>query len=197
MGNTSSTPAANHNGPSRPRYPPRQVPNNHPVKRNDRPKSQAAAKLPVVPAPPAPTISATIRYSLPSKRKSLELPDFASLTMTAVAAPSPSSAIPIPGQPVARAFYPQVTGTPEEDYEDDDEDDDDDEGSDDDDEDEDERGFKRFTVVSTLPPAILPEADKDIQPVAVRITWSGSGKKVVIARAGDDAWKGRTVMVRK
>jgi len=32
------------------------------------------------------------------------------------------------------------------------------------------------------------------QPVSVKITWAGGGKTVLLARAGDDNWKGRQPM---
>jgi hypothetical protein len=33
--------------------------------------------------------------------------------------------------------------------------------------------------------------------VSTKITWRGGGKTVVLARAGDDDWKGRTIMERE
>lgn len=37
-------------------------------------------------------------------------------------------------------------------------------------------------------------ADEPKEPVNVKITWNGGGKSVVLARAGDDNWKGRQQM---
>ncbi|KAF8628639.1 hypothetical protein AX15_003773 [Amanita polypyramis BW_CC] len=37
----------------------------------------------------------------------------------------------------------------------------------------------------------------DSEPVPVKITWRGGGKSVVLARAGDNDWKGRKVMERE
>jgi hypothetical protein len=34
-------------------------------------------------------------------------------------------------------------------------------------------------------------------PVPVKIVWKGGGSNVVLARAGDDDWKGRQSMIRE
>jgi hypothetical protein len=41
----------------------------------------------------------------------------------------------------------------------------------------------------------LPDDPKE--PVPVKITWNGGGKSVILARAGDDNWKGRQPMSRE
>jgi len=40
-------------------------------------------------------------------------------------------------------------------------------------------------------------SDDPKEPVPVKITWNGGGKSVVLARAGDDNWKGRRPMERE
>ena len=81
----------------------------------------------------------------------------------------------------------------------------------------DQKEFVQETVYSTIPLA-LPKAEEELvaattnniddlgqpisnrrsdepkEPVNVRITWHGRGKSVVLARAGDDNWKGRQPM---
>ncbi|KAF4577270.1 hypothetical protein EYR40_009362 [Pleurotus pulmonarius] len=69
--------------------------------------------------------------------------------------------------------------------------------------------FVQETVYSTIPMALgkadglgeilqdtplEPEADPIHEPVNVKITWTGGGKNVLLARAGDDDWKGRQEM---
>jgi len=46
-------------------------------------------------------------------------------------------------------------------------------------------------LVSPLPEDLLAD------PVLVKIVWKGGGKEVVLARAGDDEWKGRQPMERE
>lgn len=72
-------------------------------------------------------------------------------------------------------------------------------------------GFVKETVKSSIPIALglgavvvaddqglLSTAMRD-DPVTVptKITWRGGGKTVILARAGDDDWKGRTIMERE
>ena len=44
-----------------------------------------------------------------------------------------------------------------------------------------------------------PVRDNDLlaDPVPVKIVWKGGGSEVVLARAGDDEWKGRQPMERE
>ncbi|KZT11886.1 carbohydrate-binding module family 48 protein [Laetiporus sulphureus 93-53] len=56
--------------------------------------------------------------------------------------------------------------------------------------------FVPEVVHSTLP-LVLVKPEEDIghpEPVSVKIVWRGSGKSVVLARAGDDNWQGRQSM---
>lgn len=39
--------------------------------------------------------------------------------------------------------------------------------------------------------------EERIEPMAVKIAWHGGGKIVILARAGDDDWKGRVPMERE
>lgn len=48
-----------------------------------------------------------------------------------------------------------------------------------------------------LTPKRQHASDDSQDPVSVKITWHGGGKSVILARAGDDDWKGRTVMERE
>lgn len=71
-------------------------------------------------------------------------------------------------------------------------------------------GFVRETVKSSIPIALggavvvagdqgslSPAMTDDPVTVPTKITWRGGGKTVVLARAGDDDWKGRTIMERE
>lgn len=84
----------------------------------------------------------------------------------------------------------------------------------------DQQEFVQETVHSTIPLALLkaeeefaanitngaeengqpipnrptPPFDEPKEPVNVKITWNGGGKSVLLARAGDDNWKGRQPM---
>lgn len=46
-------------------------------------------------------------------------------------------------------------------------------------------------------PAAPARSEDPSEPVAVKITWRGGGKNVVLARAGDDDWNGRQPMERE
>lgn len=59
-----------------------------------------------------------------------------------------------------------------------------------------EPGFVPEVVTSTIPIA-LPKVEMDVnkpEHVTVTIKWRGGGRSVVLARAGDDYWKGRQPM---
>ena len=47
-------------------------------------------------------------------------------------------------------------------------------------------------VIHSNVPVVLGEAKPE--PVPVNIYWRGGGEKVVLARAGDDNWRGRQPM---
>ena len=51
--------------------------------------------------------------------------------------------------------------------------------------------FIQETVYSTIPLAL---GDAKPEPVSVKIYWRGGGNTVVLARAGDDNWRGRQPM---
>lgn len=186
---------------------------------------------------PAPS-SHRVHRSLRTKKKSLELPDLASLTLTpansspASASASPhsqyrrpqaSSPIPIPASarpPPPRGFQPQNNlpsaahiaynhrhrsylssaypsthsfdhggspprhqePIPEHDH-------------------EPVRGKRapkpKETVHSTLPIVVIKGEDEpksDDVPSTIMIKWRGGGRNVILARAGDDNWKGRQQM---
>ena len=68
-------------------------------------------------------------------------------------------------------------------------------------------GFKQEVVRSSIPTvlgkqeeeeqetAYVPaKEDLSADPVPVKISWIGGGKEVILARAGDDDWKGRSPM---
>jgi hypothetical protein len=70
--------------------------------------------------------------------------------------------------------------------------------------------FVSETISSTIPLGLtqadvpqpptrarLSPIDEPPQPVDVTISWHGSGKNVLLARAGDANWKGRQVMTRR
>lgn len=67
-----------------------------------------------------------------------------------------------------------------------------------------EQGFNPNTEVvrSTIPVALDPQAKAMnaagfLKPVSTKIVWRGGGWSVVLARAGDDEWRGRREMVRE
>ncbi|PCH40245.1 carbohydrate-binding module family 48 protein [Wolfiporia cocos MD-104 SS10] len=212
MGNTASNPVSQHS-PS----PVRRAPNS--------------------PARASPSPSSRVHRSLRQKRKSLELPDLASLALTPAASPasvSPhgayrrpraSSPIPIPtsAQPPQPSFRPQ-NNLPSAAHI----------ALKDRDRDRDENltanyrpngrikasyiasaypsrsfvqgsppqveplkiDFVPEVVHSTLPLA-LSKAEEDagkLEPVSVKIVYRGTGRSVVLARAGDDNWQGRQPM---
>jgi hypothetical protein len=56
-------------------------------------------------------------------------------------------------------------------------------------------GAVRNNSEGTIAPTSRRSTAED--PVDVKIVWSGGGTNVVLARAGDDDWKGRTIMERE
>ncbi|KAH6893693.1 5'-AMP-activated protein kinase beta subunit, interation domain-containing protein [Coprinopsis sp. MPI-PUGE-AT-0042] len=67
-----------------------------------------------------------------------------------------------------------------------------------------EQGFNPNTEVvrSSIPVALDPQAKAlnaagFLKPVSTKIVWRGGGWNVVLARAGDDEWRGRRVMERE
>lgn len=79
-----------------------------------------------------------------------------------------------------------------------------------------QRSFQQEIVKSSIPVALtkalpneLPPAEEIVQQeypqkedlladlVPVKIVWKGGGTQVVLARAGDDEWKGRQVMEKE
>jgi hypothetical protein len=59
-----------------------------------------------------------------------------------------------------------------------------------------EHAFVPEVVASTIPLGI-PKAEGEVhkpEHITVTIKWKGGGKSVVLARAGDDYWKGRQPM---
>ncbi|KAI0322395.1 5'-AMP-activated protein kinase beta subunit, interation domain-containing protein [Amylostereum chailletii] len=60
-----------------------------------------------------------------------------------------------------------------------------------------EEPFVQETVRSTLPIGLSLDPSTKQQTVDVRITWNGGGKSVLLARAGDANWKGRRVMEKE
>lgn len=58
------------------------------------------------------------------------------------------------------------------------------------------REFVPEVVHSTIPLALV-KAEGDVprpEHVTITIKWRGGGKSVILARAGDDYWKGRQPM---
>jgi hypothetical protein len=52
--------------------------------------------------------------------------------------------------------------------------------------------------VADLEDATSPNQEELLAaPVLVKIVWKGGGSHVVLARAGDDEWKGRQPMIRE
>ncbi|EKM51912.1 carbohydrate-binding module family 48 protein [Phanerochaete carnosa HHB-10118-sp] len=219
MGNSTSNAANtnNHNSHLRPssrRY-------DSPTRRTQSPSSRGGSPVPS---------SNRVHKSLRSKKKSLELPDLASLALTPATSPgaSPhagyrrpraSSPIPIPVSPRTQApsfrvqnnfasaaqlalqqngrgsryrsylssAHPSTHSFISGDQE---------QGSPPHQEPQ-THEFVPEVVHSTIPLA-LPKAEGEIgqrpEHVTVTIKWRGGGKSVVLARAGDDYWKGRQPM---
>lgn len=42
---------------------------------------------------------------------------------------------------------------------------------------------------------VVAELEEGLEPIPTKIYWKGGGKNVILARAGDDNWKGRQQMV--
>lgn len=204
MGNSSSN-SARLESPSRP-------PSSRPPSSSRPPGS-----------PPSNGSSHRVHRSLRTKKKSLELPDLASLTLTP-ASPSPATsphaayrrprasspiAIPAPANPPPQTFRPQNNlpsaanirmnarsryasyldsaypstrdlerpPTPELTQ-------------------PERPAFVQEIVHSTIPQALIkPDDDPATDPVPVVVRWRGTARSVVLARAGDDNWKGRQPMV--
>ncbi|KAI0058057.1 hypothetical protein BV25DRAFT_1909283 [Artomyces pyxidatus] len=62
----------------------------------------------------------------------------------------------------------------------------------------DHQPFVAELVTSTIPlglrQAVRPAPDEPRDPVLVKVSWRGGGKNVLLARAGDENWKGRQSM---
>lgn len=56
--------------------------------------------------------------------------------------------------------------------------------------------YPQVVVRSSIPQPTRKES-LEVKPVMVKITWNGGGKNVLLARAGDDDWKGRSQMIRE
>lgn len=56
--------------------------------------------------------------------------------------------------------------------------------------------YPQTKIVSGLPPPIKIESPS-VKPINVKICWNGGGNVVMLARAGDDDWKGRKLMSRE
>ena len=171
-----------------------------------------------------------VHKSLRTKKKSLELPDLASLALTPASAspnasphtgyrrPRASSPIPIPAspnppQPTFRvqnnlpsaahiagsgnrryqksylsSAYPSSHSFSGREHE---------QSSPPGHDEPEKQDFKEEVVHSTIPLALVKaECDGLARPehLSVMIKWRGGGKSVVLARAGDDYWKGRQPM---
>ena len=53
--------------------------------------------------------------------------------------------------------------------------------------------------IPPVPEEVAPPVQLPIvyEPVPVKIVWKGGGNEVILARAGDDEWKGRQIMVKE
>ena len=194
-------------------------------KRNDSPARRTAS--PIRGGSPSPSTH-RVHRSLRHKKKSLELPDLASLALTPASSspngspsnayrrPRASSPIPIPtstnvppptfrvqnnlpsaahihmspqgrggrhrsylssAYPSTHSFVSRDQGSPPR-------------------QETPKPEFMQEIIHSVLPLAIpkVEEDDRRQEPVSVSIKWRGGGHSVVLARAGDDNWKGRQPM---
>lgn len=125
------------------------------------------------------------------KRRSLDLPDLAALNLNIVPYNRPpTQSIPIPNPPGHNRYNNESRVSIAESV------------------------SSKTLLTPAPPPSRNPSPDKDdvvisalplpvklekptVKPIYVKICWNGGGNRVMLARAGDDDWKGRQLMIKE